>query len=39
VFKRVENANCRQWRHRPTVLNGEAVEAVAPVYVYFRLGN
>lgn len=29
----------RQWRYRPTVLNGEAVEVVAPVEVHFRLGQ
>ncbi len=29
----------RQWRYRPTVLNGEAVEVVAPVEVHFTLAR
>lgn len=29
----------RQWRYRPTVLNREAVEVVAPVEVHFKLAR
>jgi hypothetical protein len=32
-------AAVRQWRYRPTVLNGEAVEVVAPVVVHFTLNR
>jgi protein TonB len=32
-------AAVRQWRYRPTVLNGKAVEVVAPVAVHFTLGR
>lgn len=29
----------RQWLYRPTLLNGEPVEVIAPIDVNFRLGN
>jgi periplasmic protein TonB len=29
----------RQWLYRPTLLNGEAVEVIAPIEVTFRLQN
>jgi len=32
-------AAVRQWRYRPTVLNREAVEVVAPVEVHFTLAR
>lgn len=32
-------AAVRQWRYRPTVLNGKAVEVVAPVSVHFTLAR
>jgi periplasmic protein TonB len=29
----------RQWRYRPTLLNGEPVEVIAPIAVNFVLGR
>ena len=29
----------RQWIYRPTLLNGEAVEVIAPIDVHFTLGS
>ncbi len=32
-------AAVRQWRYRPTILNGKPVEVVAPVWVHFTLAR
>jgi len=29
----------REWRYRPTILNGRAVQSVEDISVVFRLGN
>jgi hypothetical protein len=29
----------RQWIYRPTLLNGQAVEVIAPIDVIFTLGQ
>jgi len=36
-LERAALENVRQWRYRPTTLNGEPVESVATVSISFRI--